>query len=519
MADDPRLSRRPQGLLKISALFVAGACMAPASAATFGLDDVAAKASALATHPYKPPPKVSRLLRKLDYDQYRSISFRRKQALWPGNNFRVQFFSPGYLFKTSVKVNVIDNGQVHRVRYRTDMFNYGNTELNAKLPPDTGFAGFRLHYTANSPPGRANRPDVDEFIVFQGASYFRSKGIREPYGLSARGISVDTAGPGDPHYEQFPRFSEFWLVRPKPDAHAITVYALLNGRSLTGAYRFKIRPGEQNTTTMVKAVLFLRQPIAKLGLAPLTSMYMYSVGDHRPPAFLRPAVHDVSGLLLHARTGAWIWRPLHNPRTVREYTFSLTDPAGFGLIQRDRDFANYQSLSMQYEQRPSAWVTPLGNWGPGKIHLVELPTDVEWNDNISAFWVSNRAANPGKPWHLAYRIRWGKAEPDHEMARVSATRIADGQQPGTKVLYVDFTGRRINALGADAPLRAYTTVSGGRILGQRLRKIPNQHVWRLRLHVARTGRQAIQLRATLHKGGRNLSETWDYVVQPPPSKQ
>ncbi len=498
----------------MAVLAAASAWAIPGTSAAFALADVTAKARALAAKPYQAPAKVPQVLRSLNYDQYRAIHFRRKKALWSGNHFRVQFFSPGYLFKHSVKINAVEHGHVHRIRYKKSLFDYGEGGLGEELPDDVGFAGFRVHYTANEPAGSKNRAKVDEFLVFQGASYFRGKGISEKYGLSARGIAVDTAGPGDPHYEQFPRFTQFWLVRPPASAHRMTLYALLDGRSLTGAYRFRLHPGDANTTMTVKAVLFLRQPIARLGVAPLTSMFLYRPGQHRPPLFLRPAVHDSGGLLLHKRSGAWLWRPLDDPKKVRQYAFRMTDPAGFGLIQRDRDFRHYQSLTMHYENRPSAWVTPIGDWGLGHVQLVELPADREWIDNINAFWVSNRAANPGRPRHIAYRIRWGQSEPNQAMARVIATRGADGPPPATRTFYVDFSGKELALLGRHDGLKTRVSVSGGKLLSRHLRKISAQHLWRLRLSVKRQRSQSIHLQATLYRHGKALSETWDYAVPP-----
>jgi len=504
-----------QRLTTSLALLAVGTLFGPPPAPAFDLQDVTAKARSLAAHQYRKPHNVPAVLQALNYDQYHSIHFLRRQALWPGSNFRVQFFSPGFLFKRSVIVHMVEEGHVRRIPYKTNMFDYGGAHLGGTLPPGVGFAGFRVHFTPDAPPGRKNHAQVDEFLVFQGASYFRTKGVREPYGVSARGIAIDTAGPPDPRAEEFPRFSEFWLVRPPAQARSLTIYALLNGPSITGAYRFRVYPGKAESRTDVKAVLFLRKHVAKLGLAPLTSMYMYRAGEHRPPAYLRPAVHDSGGLLLQARAGQWIWRPLRRPRSVREYTFALTDPKGFGLLQRDRDFDDYQSLTMNYEQRPSAWVIPSGRWGPGKVHLVELPTGVEWQDNIVAFWVPAQTPAPGKPRRLSYRIEWGLTEPDTTLARVTATRIAAGGRPGTKVVSVDFAGTSLKGLGKGVGLQAYITVSGGTLLQHRLHNVAAQHLWRLRLTVAQNHESPIQLRAVLHRGDKNLSETWDYVIPSP----
>ena len=66
--------------------------------------------------------------------------------------------------------------------------------------------------------------------------------------------------------------------------------------------------------------------------------------------------------------------------------FRDSDPKGFGLVQRERQFDAYQDLEAHYQDRPSAWVEPAGNWGDGCVQLVEIPTETEYFDNIVAYW-------------------------------------------------------------------------------------------------------------------------------------
>ena len=65
-------------------------------------------------------------------------------------------------------------------------------------------------------------------------------GKGQVYGLSARGLAVDTA---EPNGEEFPRFTEFWIEKPKRGATTLTINALLNSPRTTGAYKFVIQPG------------------------------------------------------------------------------------------------------------------------------------------------------------------------------------------------------------------------------------------------------------------------------------
>src|SRR5690606_9268799 len=90
---------------------------------------------------------------------------------------------------------------------------------------DLGFAGFRVHHPFNDSGYK------DELVVFLGASYFRALGEGQRYGLSARGLAIDTVGGKG---EEFPRFSEFWIVKPKADATSLTILALLESPSVSG---------------------------------------------------------------------------------------------------------------------------------------------------------------------------------------------------------------------------------------------------------------------------------------------
>ena len=290
---------------------------------------------------------------------------------------------------------MVSGGQPAPVPYQPGMFDYGANNFGDKLPDDLGFAGFRIHYPLN-------RPDYfDELAVYLGASYFRILGRNQIYGASARGLAVDTAATSG---EDFPRFREFWIEEPGADATRLTIYALLDSRSATGAYRFVLTPGT-DTQAEVTASVYPRRDIGKLGMAPLTSMFFF--GENRGRGFddFRPEVHDSDGLQMETGQGEWIWRPLLNPKDLRVSSFTDENPRRFGLIQRDRDFLHYQDLESSYHRRPSYWVEPVGDWGKGRVELVEIPTDEEINDNIVAYWVPERAVRGGEGLDFSYRLR------------------------------------------------------------------------------------------------------------------
>ena len=83
----------------------------------------------------------------------------------------------------------------------------------------------------------------------------RASARDQVFGLSARGLAIDTA---ESWGEEFPWFREFWLVTPAPNAKELTIYALLDSPRVTGAYRFAVEPGEQ-TRVDVECRLFLRE--------------------------------------------------------------------------------------------------------------------------------------------------------------------------------------------------------------------------------------------------------------------
>mgnify|MGYP000327270674 CR=1 FL=1 len=365
----------------------------------FTLDKVVEKARVLAKSPYQPPKDmVPKWLLDITYDQLRDIRFIPDKSHWrpDGLPFELQFFHAGLYFDRTVKINEITDAGVVPIAFSTDLFNYEKSarELKEKIPPNLGFAGFRIHGNINTPNYK------DEVAVFLGASYFKSLAKGQVYGLSARGLAIDTA---QPQGEEFPWFREFWIQRPDPHDTNITVYALLDSPRTTGAYRFVITPGTQ-TLMEVDCTLFLRKAIDKLGIAPLTSMFFYGENtNQRPKDSFRPEIHDSDGLMIEMETGEWIWRPLRNPTFLQVNAFEADNPRGFGLMQRDLNFDHYQDLEAHYEKRPSAWITTKGPWGRGWVELVQIPTDDEIHDNIVAFW-RPAAAPIGQPLDLGQHI-------------------------------------------------------------------------------------------------------------------
>jgi glucans biosynthesis protein len=466
-----------------------------------------------ASKPYRNrSAKLPDAITKLTYDQYRDIRFQRNSALWHDRAlFEVQFFHRGFNFDRRVNIFEVSDAVARPVLYNPAMFDFGSRVPKIEFPPDLGFAGFRIHYPLNTPAYK------DELIVFLGASYFRVLGRNQVYGMSARGLAIDTASASG---EEFPYFTDFWLVKPDPQARTMTLYALLDSPGITGAYQFEVRPGT-TTQVQVSAELYPRRQIAKLGIAPLTSMYLYgeNSGNHRFDDY-RPEVHDSDGLMWEAGTGEWLWRPLVNPKELRVNRFMEEHPRSFALVQRDRDFSHYQDNEARYDRRPSYRIEPLGDWGKGGVELVEIPSDEEIHDNIVAYWVPDTPVQPQKPMTFSYLLyayttstQWppgGKVIATHFSRVVSGTTVV----PGVRRVIVDFAGGDLDSLAGAQPVQAAASASGGEIDSIAVERLAANGVWRVSMRMKPNGDKPVDLRCYLTLYGEALTETWTYLWSP-----
>lgn len=471
----------------------------------FTFDSVAEIARKTAAEPYRAPKPVPNFLTAISYDDYRDIRFDTKQSWWSDRGkFQLQFIHPGLFYTHAVKINTIDADGVNAVGFSPRMFHYGKNRFADKIPGDLGFAGFRIAY----PFFRRN--EFNHVIVFAGASYFRAVAKGQGFGLSARGLAINT---GLPNGEEFPAFKEFWIERPNADAREINLYALLDSPSVVGAYSFVVQPGDR-TVVNARARLHFRKPVKELGIAPLTSMFMFGEEKPRPPEDWRPEVHDSDGLAMHSGSGEWLWRPLGNPDKLRVSYFHFDNPRGFGLLQRDRNFESYEDLETRQELRPNAWITPVGNWGKGYVKLVEIPSRKESNDNIVAYWMPSSLPPPGQPLDLAYRISFQSTEPIGSAAgRATATRIGVGDKEEWKRIVVDFEGPKMRSLPESAPVKAVISVGPeGQLVQQTVFRNAVTGGWRMSFQVTRPKGKPIELRAYLQNGNETLTEIWSYQL-------
>jgi glucans biosynthesis protein len=458
----------------------------------------------LASKAYKTPSdKLPENLSNLDYDSYRAIRFLPDRALWRGEKlpFEAQFFHRGFFYKHRVDIFEVKSGQAFKILYQPDMFSFGGL-----TPPgpaaDLGFSGFRLH----APINRADY--YDEVCVFLGASYFRAVAKGQLYGLSARGLTLDT---GESKGEEFPLFKTFWIEKPAAGANSIVVHALLDSESAAAAYRFTIRPGE-STVFDVEMALYPRVDLLHAGLAPMTSMFFFGPNDRKDVDDFRPSVHDSDGLTVLNGRGEELWRPLHNPRDLQISSFVDINPRSFGLVQRQRDFAAYQDLESSFERRPSLWAEPIGDWGEGAIKLLEIPTKEEVHDNIACFW-HPKAPLPAKAEHTyTYRLHWGSEAPRQSaLARFSRTGI--GARGENAVIFVlDVMGDRLKSVDPKA-LRGLVAAEKGKIQNIVTQPNPATGGWRLSFELVKE-KAPVEIRASLMQQNEAVSEIWVYRWTP-----
>jgi glucans biosynthesis protein len=487
---------------------------------SFSFEALKKQAADLARSDYVAPPRPAPdVLAKIDYDAHGKIKFKTDLAVWadgPGK-FPVTFFHLGRYFQKPVRMHVVENGEAREIVYDDAYFDMPADSPAHQLPTGSGFAGFRFQEARN---GKLDWRKND-WVAFLGASYFRAIGALYQYGLSARGLAVDVAVFGKP--EEFPDFTHVYFETPPAGSDSVTVYALLDSPSVTGAFRFIMRRTDAVTMDIENA-LFLRRDVTRLGICPLTSMYWFSETAKPTAIDWRPEIHDSDGLAMWTGRGERIWRPLNNPPRIITSAFADERPRGFGLLQRDRNFDHYLD-GVYYDRRPTLWIEPQNDWGKGSIQLVEIPTDDEIHDNIVAMWVPEEPARAGQALAFRYRMYWVAEEPyPASLARCVATRLGNGGQAGTvrpkgvRKFMLEFKGEPLTRLGPGEIPKPILWASRGEFSNLQTEAVPDDvpgH-WRTQFDLKVTGPEPVEMRCYLRYGDQILTETWLYQYHPIP---
>ncbi len=503
--------KKGAGLLLAAALGIGQSVYArqPGESPAFNFGTVREMARGIAAKDFKPSKNddLPDVLKKMTYDQYNTIRFRREHSLWKDDHvrFTAQFCQRAYLFQDPVKVHVLDNGKVTDVPFSPEMFDYDSNNVPKNLPPTLQFGGFRLLYPLNSPQKQ------DEVAEFLGASYFRILGGGQRYGSSLRGLAIDTA---EPSGEEFPRFTEFWLEKPPQLAGGMRVYALLDSPSVAGAYRFVIEPGA-NTITEVETSLFFRKTPKKIGIAPIGSLFLEGQNRTRFIPDYRPQVHDSDGLLIEPGNDNWIWRPLVNPAKEHQLSqFPVAELKGFGLTQRDREFRDYDDLGSRFEARPTYWIEPIGNWGPGTVELLEIPTQNDWNDNIVAYWIPRDMPSPGQELHLAYHLSAMLNGPDGKpILRIRSTHVRPEMGDSPPRFVIDFAGMMPQPADLSVGAAAKLHTSQGQVKNVVVETNEAVGGWQVFFDLVGAGDNRTEVRLHLQPKDQPVSETWIYDFQ------
>lgn len=460
-------------------------------------------------------PELPAAFAQLDYDGYRKFEFDVAHARWADGDsgYQVHAFPLGWLFKEPVKVFEVSAGMARPFDFGLSDFKIHDAAVasEAAKAPFPGVAGFRLNYPLN------REGAFDELISFLGASYFRALGRDNIYGLSARGLVINSWVEGP---EEFPRFTEFYLERPVAGA-PLVAYAALEGPRVTGAYRLEITPASdaaQETVIDVTARLFFRADVAELGIAPLTSMFLFAETNRAGYDDYRPQVHDSNGLMIAREDGEVCWRALNNTPALGNSYLWENNPKAFGLYQRGREFETYQDAGAHYERRPSLRVEPIGEWGQGSVRLIEIPAKLEAEDNIVAFWVPSEPVKAGDSREYQYRLTWGNLDPhpDGELGYVVETRGGRGGVSGVesdaalRKFVIDFKGGVLDRADPTRPFDVLASATAASVVSSTLSKVEANGVWRLVLDVMIEGDTPVELKAYLVGGGKRITETWLY---------
>lgn len=486
--------------------------------AAFDFNDVSDMAQELARKGYSSPSNnLPSALSSLDYAHYKEITFKNEFSLWRGEQlpFDLGFYHEGMVYDTPVQINEVVGDDVHPLQYSPDQFTYGSNPVNPEEFKSLGYAGFWVNYGANT-------DRKHQVMAFLGASYFKAIGKDQHYGVSGRGIAIDT---GLSSGEEFPRFKTFWIAKPNPSDRYLIIYALLDSPSTTGAYRFVLRPGE-DTLVDVQSRLFLRHGVSKMGLAPLSSMFYYGAVQPGNKDNYRPEMHSSEGLLVH--DDEWIWQPLINPRRLSINTYETPHLQGFGLMQRNHDFDAYQDIDDRYDQRPSVWIEPTNTWGAGKLELLQIPSPNETNENVITLWQPQTPPTVGQRYDYNYRMTFTTNESRlrlQPLAWVEQTRRSEGEikqgntlrkSDGSLAYIVDFRGDNLKSLSSDEVVSAsIDTGDNTDLVGVEVKRQPVIDGYRMALRVkVRDVNKPLDLKAFIKDGeGHRLSETW-HMLKP-----
>jgi glucans biosynthesis protein len=464
--------------------------------APFDPGTVTEAARTLSKRPFKPlADDIPSVFRDLNYEQIRQ---RPGTEIWAAENtgFAIEPLHRGSIFSSPMEIGLVAEAKARRIIYDPALFDFGKLAVPAKTG-DIGFSGFRV--LAQGSGG------FSELAIFQGASFFRAVAPGQSLGTMARAMSIKTA---DPRGEEFPAFRSVWIERPTLAAGALVIHALIDSESVTGAYRFTVRPGDA-TIIDTECALFARAAVDNLGLATMSATHLSGPIDERCDGDLRPSVSEVTGLQMLTGKGEWLWRPVANRDTLQISTFVDENPRGFGFLQRDRNFDHYQDDDQHVETRPSLWIEPIGDWSAGGVQLVEIPSDSEANDNIIGYWKPKQPLAAGSETFFAYRQFWCWNPPEQPpLAIATQSHSGRGSSSKRRRFVVEFAGDILRIPENAEAMKPNLNAAPGSIVEPRTFTSGDKKSRRIVFEIDPGNESYSEIRLVLEAGGKPISETW-----------
>lgn len=472
----------------------------------FANSQVVEAARALAAKPFVAPnADLPRGLVHISSDAYASIHAKPEALIWAKEpaGFVIEPLHRGFVYKTPVEINLVENGQARRLNYNASDFDFGRVNLNAP-PKNLDFSGFRVLR-------RSDGGEPKEMTIFQGASFFRAVAPGQDPGVKARGLSIRV---GDSRGEEIPFFRAFWIEKPTAAENALTIHALLDSPSVAGAYRFTLHPGGA-TIIDTECSLFPRVNIDNYGLAAMSATCLFCPVDRRGFDDIREAVAELTGVQMLTGADEWVWRPVANRAALQISDFIDENPKGFGFMQRNRRYDDFYDDLHHWERRPSLWIEPIGDWGTGSVELLEIPSHEESAQNIIAFWRSKAPLVKGQQANFAYRQFWCWSPPSSPaFAITSHSRGGRGRGAGVERFLVEFNGQPLADAARVSDIKVALTPSPGKIKFSRLFTSPHSKTCRLLFDLDPRGHAACELRLILTLDGAPITETWLYRWTP-----
>ena len=462
------------------------------------------QAESISKEGYSEPSKIDNNLSSAEYGQ---VTFNSAKELWREGKlpYRLEFYHLGYMYNSPVVLNEFKGDYSQELRFTNDLFNFGNLDQQRTDYIKTlnqGYSGFKILCQLNRPG------QFDELISFLGNSRFRALGRYNIYGVYATAFLTKGQDGGI----EIGHFSDYWLGKPSDSSTNLTIYAIADASDAVSAYKFEISQGD-TCAIKVSQTVYPRKELYGIGIAPMSSVYMFGKSSKKSFGSYYPEMHFSDGLVVKTDDNC-IFQPLENYSKTVLSEFATKNLKYFGLFQRNRNYEDYQTPFSPMHLMPNLWIAPSGNWGEGKVELVQVPANNIDSLNIYAFWTPKDKLTPEKSYTFEYTMNWSMNEPDSTLGHVVSTRA--GTVNNTTTFSIKFTGDNLQKLSAVTNLTPNIKIDGNaKLTGvPQILKDPYDNAWRVLIPVTNTNDPAksniATINCTLFDAKVPVSETWSY---------